>query len=345
MKTELLETYVCPIGKEVLAPQLESKAPSDEISSGKLFSQGGLTYEVRDGIPQFIAPGQLSLLEAETKQQYEEYYTEEFYNNIMGWLFDSFYENEDEIRETMIDALDLKPEHRVLEVGCGTGCDSYRIARKLGKEGVLFLQDLSSAMVSITRKKLLADYEKLSLKCKLNFFVSSARQLPFPDRYFDSLFHFGGFNNFEDPRGTLEEFSRVVKLGGKVVIGDESVPPWLEGTTFGEIVSTNNPLFRYKAPLQHLPEGARDVHVRWLLGNCFYLIEYRVGEGPPPLNLDLPHKGRRGGTMRTRYYGQLEGVTLETKELALEAAKKRGVSLHAWLDDLVSNQAKKDLSL
>ncbi len=68
-----------------------------------------------------------------------------------------------------------------------------------------------------------------------------------------------------------------------------------------------------------------------------------MGEGEPPVNLDLPHKGRRGGTLRTRYFGQLERVTLEAKQAAIEAARKKGVSLHQWLDSLVKERAKKDL--
>ncbi len=342
MNKALLKEYVCPLSKSPLALE-QSEARADEVTEGCLISAGNVSYSLKNGIPHFIYPDQLSKIEQETKQQYEEYYTEEFYDNIMEWLFQSFYEDEEAVRETMVNALALKPQARVLEIGCGTGCDSYRIARRLDSEGELFLQDLSAAMVDITKKRLERDYEKLGLSCKLNYFVSSARKLPFPDQSFDALFHFGGFNNFEDPKGTLAEFSRVVKEGGKIVVGDESVPPWLAGTTFGEIVCTNNPLFKYKAPLEHLPEGARDVNVRWLLGSCFYLIEFRVGNGPPPINLDLPHKGRRGGTMRTRYYGQLEGVSMEAKEMAQKAAEKKGVSLHEWLDQLVRSASQKDL--
>lgn len=343
MNKALLKEYVCPMNKAPLSLE-GSENGQEELKDGQLVSSGNVSYRLKDGIPHFIYPGQLSKVEQETKQQYEEYYTEEFYDNIMEWLFESFYEDEEKVRETMVEALDLKPNSRVLEVGCGTGCDSFRIARRLDLAGELFLQDLSAAMVDITKKRLQRDAEKLKLACKLNYFVSSARQLPFPDNYFDALFHFGGFNNFEDPKGTLAEFSRVVKEGGKIVVGDESVPPWLENTEFGNIVCTNNPLFKFKVPLEHLPEGAREVNVRWLLGSCFYLIEFRVGNGPPPLNLDLPHKGRRGGTMRTRYFGQLEGVSMEAKELAMEAAKKKNVSLHAWLDELVRSAAQKDLA-
>jgi len=337
----LLETYICPVEKNTL--QLQSPAGAGEDILDGALSSGQYSYEIKDGIPHFIASGQLSKIELDTKQQYEEYYTEEFYDNIMDWLFKSFYEDEEKVRETMVDALDLKPNARVLEIGCGTGCDSFRIARRLDKSGKLFMQDLSGAMVSITKKRLERDSEKLGISCKLDYFVSTARNLPFPDNYFDAVFHFGGFNNFEDPKGTLAEFSRIVKEGGTVVVGDESVPPWLEGTPFGEIVCNNNALFRYKVPLHHLPECARDVAVRWLLGSCFYLIDFKVGNGPPPLDIDLPHKGTRGGTMRSRYYGQLEGVSAEAKLLAQEAAKKSGVSLHDWLDQLVMSAARTEL--
>lgn len=343
MNTAMLKEYVCPKSRKPLALE-QSQVCDDKIEGGILVSDDKLKYEIRSGVPHFIHAGQLSQIELETKQQYEEYYTEEFYDNIMDWLFQSFYEDEETVRETMIEALRLQPNSRVLEIGCGTGCDSYRIAKRLGPDGELFMQDLSASMVDITRKRLERDYKTLDLSCDLNYFVSSARNLPFPNEYFDALYHFGGFNNFEDPKGTLEEFSRVVKPGGKVVFGDESVPPWLENTTFGNIVCTNNPLFKYKVPLEHLPEGARNVNVRWLLGSCFYLIDYAVGSGPPPLNLDLPHKGRRGGTMRTRYFGQLEGVSPEVKKMALDAARMQGVSMHEWLEDLVASAAKKDLA-
>ena len=184
----------------------------------------------------------------------------------------------------------------------------------------------------------------LELSCGLNYFASSAALLPFSDGYFDAVFHFGGFNDFEDPKAAFEELARVVKKGGKVVVGDESVAPWLTGTTFGKITCTNNPLFEYEAPLDALPESARDVTVRWIIGNCFYLFDFRVGDGPPQLNLDLPHKGRRGGTLRSRYYGRLEGVTPETKELALAAVERRGCSMYEWLERLVREAAERDLA-
>lgn len=79
-------------------------------------------------------------------------------------------------------------------------------------------------------------------------------------------------------------------------------------------MTTANKMYLHACPLECLPENAREVAVRWLLGNAFYVIDYRVGEGHPAIDLDLPIPGKRGGTYRTHYYGVMEGVRVETKE-------------------------------
>jgi hypothetical protein len=75
----------------------------------------------------------------------------------------------------------------------------------------------------------------------------------------------------------------------------------------------------------------------------FYLIDFIVGDGPPTGNFDYPIPGPRGGTLRSRYLGQLEAVTLETKELAHKAHTKRGLSMHDWLESVVKEAALKEL--
>jgi hypothetical protein len=133
----------------------------------------------------------------------------------------------------------------------------------------------------------------------------------------------------------------VCKKGGRVLYGDEAVAPWLKGTEFEGVVTTNNALFKADIPLNTVPESARDVTVKWLVANCFYVIAYTKDEGPPPLDLDLPHAGWRGGSLRSRYYGVLEGITPDTKAKVPAAAKAAGMSVHAWLDKVISDAAKK----
>ena len=65
--------------------------------------------------------------------------------------------------------------------------------------------------------------------------------------------------------------------------------------------------------------------------------------GEPPADFDFPIPGPRGGTYRTRYLGQLEGVKPETKALAMQAREKLGISAHDWLDAIVRREAERVL--
>ncbi|MBM3777170.1 MAG: methyltransferase domain-containing protein [Acidimicrobiia bacterium] len=304
------------------------------IVSGALVSESGQSYPIRNGIPDFTDSTALTDHERQTRTEYERV-AEGIYDTAVDWQFAAFQEDEHTVREAMVDLLCLTPSARVLEVGSGTGRDSVRLARRLGAEGLLHLQDLSPAMAAVCARRMARE----GVSCTLDYSVSSALELPFPDEAFDAVFHFGGFNQFGDLRRGAAELTRVVRRGGRVLIGDEAVAPWLKGSEFDHVVTTNNPLFSADTPLDVLPACARDVTCRWIIGNCFYVIVFDRGDGPPPLDLDLPHQGWRGGTMRSRYYGRLEGVTVDAKALAHEAAAREGLSVHAWLDRVVRDAA------
>jgi ubiquinone/menaquinone biosynthesis C-methylase UbiE len=328
-----VESYRAP---ETLSPL--------RLEGDELVSAEGNRFAVADGVPNLLWPEALSAGEARTKTEYDRV-AEQIYDAALDWQFAALREDEEKVRELMVDMLGPSPDWRILEVGCGTGRDSYRLARRLSQQGMLFMQDLSPNMVHTCVRRM-AEYDrKLNFKCGLRYSISNAVYLPFASGFFDAVFHFGGFNEFSDQKRAAEEFARVVKPGGVVLFGDESVGPWLRGTEFGGIVTTNNPLFNHELPLNALPVCARDVNVRWIMGNCFYVVTFRKGDGPPPLDLDLPHKGWRGGSMRSRYFGVLEGVTPEAKDLVRQAAASAGLSVHEWLDRVVRRQAAEDIKL
>ncbi len=308
-----------------------------------LVSAEGQRFSIENGVPNLLWPPELSEIEAKTKSEYDRV-AEQIYDAALNWQFAALHEDEETVRELMINMLDLKPGARILEVGCGTGRDSFRLARRLDASGELFLQDLSPGMVHTCVKRMTEYDREMHFKCGVHYSISNATYLPFPTNFFDAVFHFGGFNEFSDAKRTGEEFARVVKPDGTVLYGDESVGPWLRDVDFGKVVIANNPLFAHRLPLESIPVCARDVNVRWIMANCFYVITFRKGDGPPPLNLDLTHKGWRGGSMRSRYYGVMEGVTPEAKELARQAAARSGISVHEWLDRLVRGQAAQDLA-
>jgi ubiquinone/menaquinone biosynthesis C-methylase UbiE len=344
MRRAAIEAYRCPYSGEALHLKLE-QASGGEVIHGSLESAGGLKYPLIDGMAHLIHADRESYSpeEAREKDYYEA--TARNYDSVLDWLFESFHEDEDTVRDAMIDLLDLAPSHRVLETGAGTCRDTARIAQRLGPDGELFVQDLSPSMLSIGRDRM-RDAGALdgSHGC-VEFFIGNAARLPFPDDFLDAAYHFGGFNLFSDKERALAEMARVVRAGGRVVVGDEGIAPWHRHDEYGAILMNSNQLYAYEPPLDCLPECARNASVRWLIGSAFYVIAFEVGDGPPKVDLDLPIRGRRGGTHRTRYFGTLEGVTPEAKRMAQQAAERSGLSMHQWLDRAVRSAVSEDAAL
>src|SRR5216684_1398210 len=179
MKRELLQVYVCPVSQSRLIVSGPESAGSSDLTEGELVSEAGQHYSVRNGVPIFLPAEMLSETEQETQAEYDAS-AEQKYDAAVDWLFRSFYENEDDVREQMIDLLRLTPGSRVLEIGSGTGRDSFRIARRLGEQGEFFVQDLSEQMVFKTRERLEGESAKPGLSSSIDYFVSTARLLPFP---------------------------------------------------------------------------------------------------------------------------------------------------------------------
>jgi SAM-dependent methyltransferase len=332
MRADRIARYCCPAARSRLS--VVEGDNSVDIVSGRLRSEAGREYLIISGVPHLLFPAQLDAAEISTQADYDRM-AGAVYDRSMTWQFAAFLENEDAVREGMVDLLELEPGMRVLETGCGTGRDSFRLAHRI-PGGELELQDISTKMVAACVDTM----RQHEFSCEVGFAVANANWLPFPDSSFDAVFHFGGCNGFSDLKGAVAEMNRVAKEGARIVYGDEAVAPWLKGTEFEGIVCANNPLFKADTPFASLPVGARDVSVRWVIGNCFYVIAFTKGVGSPPLDLDLPHVGIRGGSMRSRYFGVLEGVRPETKALVREAATKAGLSMHEWLERVIASAAK-----
>jgi ubiquinone/menaquinone biosynthesis C-methylase UbiE len=301
-----------------------------------LITKAGVKYEYIDKFPDLTYPEILDEKEKSTFDFYEN--RAEVYDKFLYQTFKTHNEDENKIRNTFIDKLNLNSDSKVLEIACGTGRDSKIIAERLGNQGQLVLQDISPAMLRVCKEKL------ANIKLDKIYCISNVAYLPFPDNYFDAVYSFGGLGEFPEIKRSLKEMVRVTKMGGKVVVGDESMPPWLRDTYFCKVLSKTNPQFLAEVPFKEIPVEARKVNVQWVIGGVFYLIDFEVGDGEPTGDFDYEIEGFRGGTLRTRLEGELEGVTKETKELAYQAAKAKGITLHEWLDTLVKEAAKKDLN-
>jgi ubiquinone/menaquinone biosynthesis C-methylase UbiE len=337
VKRSTAEVYRCPYTKDSLQ-LIPEQCDRDEVLTGSLLAPSGAQYRVQSGVA-FLCDASLAMDELEKKTF--DYYqtTSSAYDTALDWLFRTFLEDEEEVRQRLIGPLKLEEAKRVLEIGCGTCRDTVRIAARLSPGSQLFLQDFSPAILHVGRERMQSSGP---FACELEYFVGNVAHLPFADGYFDCVYHFGALNVFSNKKNCLAEMTRVVRTGGRIVVGDESLAPWLRKTEYGRILLDANPLYGDDIPLDDLPECARDVQTGWLLGNAFYFIDYRVGEGPPPVDLDLPIPGPRGGTLRSRHYGKLEAVTPEAKKMAEREARRLGISVHEWLDRAVRAVAGSD---
>ncbi len=308
MRSDSPLPYLCPYTRAPLTLEPRDGAGGD-VLAGVLRTPTGAEYAIDGGVARLFDPSRESFNEIEEREIkfYEE--TAANYDAIIDWVFTSFYEKEDEVRESMIDALRIPPDGVILETGCGTCRDSMRIAHRLGPNGRLYLQDLSPNMLRIGKARIDATRRRGDITCGVEFFTGNALTLPFPDAFFDAAFHFGGINLFGNKAEAIAEMARVVRKGGRVAFGDEGLAPWLRETEYGKILLNSSALYAHQAPIEIVPPLAREVSVTWMIGNAYYLVAFTVGEGTPPLDLDLPILGRRGGTHRTRYYGTLAGAT------------------------------------
>ena len=197
----------------------------------------------------------------------------------------------------------------------------------VGVDGVIHAQDLSKrfAELSATNNALENVY--------IN--VSDALALPYCDNYFDAVYHFGGINLFGDIQLAISEMERVCKVGGQVMFGDESVALHLRHCDYGKMFIHNNSLWEETLPLPHLPLSASKIEVSYVLGNCFYLIKFNKSEGLHTVDIDVPHKGYRGGSVRKRYFGKLEGINASLRDALFEKAKEKKTSVSEILERLV----------
>ena len=303
--------------------------------TGSLVDDGGEQYPILHGVPDLTYPVNLTDRDAHARSFYDG--RAEAYDKYLHLTFKTHFEDEQRTRNEFVDTLELQPGHRVLEIACGTGRDSEIIARRLGPEGELWLTDISPAMLTLCRQRL------ASASVPTSYCLSNACYLPYPDGYFDAVYSFGGLGEFSDIKRSLAEMVRVCKVGARIVVGDESIPPWLRETEFAKILVTTNKQFFARLPLEEMPVEARKVRLRWVIGGVFYLIDFVVGDGEPQGNFDYEIPGVRGGSYRTRYLGQLEGVTPEAKQLAERARARTGLSMHAWLDLVVREAARRDV--
>ncbi len=173
-----------------------------------------------DGVANFTYPETPTGSDAQAYEQYMQ--IAEQYDTGTKLLFESFFEDENTMRAELARSLEAKEGDTILEVSCGTGVNFQHLLDSIGGHGELHALDFSPAMLKVALEKA----EKRGYQ-NIRFYLANASYLPFEDDSFDALLHVGGLNTFTEMERALDEMVRVVKPGGKVVVSDEGLAPWL----------------------------------------------------------------------------------------------------------------------
>jgi ubiquinone/menaquinone biosynthesis C-methylase UbiE len=118
-------------------------------------------------------------------------------------------------RERLREALAPRPGEHVLEVGPGTGYYTLDVAEWVGPEGRVDLFDVQQEMLDHTmRRARERDLENLAPT------QGDARALSYPDATFDAAFLVTVLGEVPDQDAALRELARVLKPGGRLVVGE-----------------------------------------------------------------------------------------------------------------------------
>jgi ubiquinone/menaquinone biosynthesis C-methylase UbiE len=220
-------------------------------------------YPIRDGIPVFLNGAATGL-----NRKYQTMYDRlapgyDIAERLVKWVLRS-----PDYRLEYIAELEIPAGARTLEVSVGTGAN----LRYLRPDVEFFGLDLSWGMLRRCRRNL------ENWKRDAQLFQGEAERLPFRDASFDSVFHVGGINFFNDKAGAMKEMIRVARPGTKIVIVDET-----EKVVTG--MYQKNPLTaRYFekgesaafCPVDLVPQEMRDVRARQCADGKLYCLTFRT---------------------------------------------------------------------
>jgi ubiquinone/menaquinone biosynthesis C-methylase UbiE len=123
-------------------------------------------------------------------------------------------------RARLREALAPAPGERILEVGPGTGYYTLEVAELVRPLGRVDILDVQQEMLDHTLRR--AGERGLD---NVTPALADARELPYPDATFDAAYLVTVLGEIPDQDAALRELRRVLKPGGRLVVGELAGDP------------------------------------------------------------------------------------------------------------------------
>ncbi|HEV3319923.1 MAG TPA: class I SAM-dependent methyltransferase [Solirubrobacteraceae bacterium] len=118
-------------------------------------------------------------------------------------------------------ALAAREGERILEIGPGLGQHAVEVAGYVGLEGRVDVLDVQQEMLDATA----ARAERRGVRNIVAALAESSGRLPYEDACFDAAYIVTVLGEIADRRQTLVELRRVLKPGGRLIVGEIAVDP------------------------------------------------------------------------------------------------------------------------
>jgi len=115
-------------------------------------------------------------------------------------------------RKKLVAWAEVQPGDQILDCATGTGDVAIAFQKKLKGQGFITGIDFCPDMLSFAPKK------ASILGYKIDFQVADVTALPFKDNLFDAVSISFGIRNVEEPIKGIQEMTRVLKPGGRLLI-------------------------------------------------------------------------------------------------------------------------------
>lgn len=109
-----------------------------------------------------------------------------------------------------------KPGDTCIDLCCGSGDLTFRLARRVGITGKVYGVDFSPNLLKAAQERC----QKSSFQPQINWVEADVLNLPFEDNQFDAATMGYGLRNVKNISQSLQEIHRILKPGGKAAILD-----------------------------------------------------------------------------------------------------------------------------